>query len=66
MKTKSLVRITAAAAALMLVFAALPFSVIAAEVYPVNTPNGYNENDYQKVRVFLEITDPDGVKNGKN
>lgn len=59
-------RITAAATALMLVFAALPFSAIAAEAYPVKTSDGYNENDYQKVRVFLEITDPDGVKNGKN
>ena len=30
--------------------------------YP--TPEGYNDNDYQKLVTFLELENEDGVKNG--
>ena len=47
-------------AALMLVVM-LPLTA-SAETYP--TPEGYNDNDYQKLVTFLEIENGDGVKNG--
>ena len=29
------------------------------------TPDGYNDNDYQKLVTFLELVDENGVKNGE-
>ena len=52
---------------LALLTAALVLAVMlpltaSAETYP--TPEGYNDNDYQKLVTFLEIENEDGVKNG--
>ena len=47
-------------AALMLAVM-LPLTA-SAETYP--TPEGYNDNDYQKLVTFFEIENEDGVKNG--
>lgn len=47
------------------VFCCLPAFAVggAAPKYP--TPEGYSDNDYQKLAAFLEIADEDGVRNGE-
>lgn len=37
---------------------------VSVEPTAVETPKGYNVNDFQKLLAFLEIADADGVKNG--
>lgn len=40
------------------------FPTFPLEPTAVETPKGYNVNDFQKLLAFLEIADADGVKNG--
>lgn len=57
----------AAILALTLALSALPpLQAAEAAVEPAWTvPQGYNENDYNKLAAFLELADANGVKNGK-
>ncbi len=53
------------AAALTLVLLLTPlFSLAAGASAPASVPAGYNANDYNRLRAFLELTDENGVKNG--
>ncbi|MBQ1892507.1 MAG: hypothetical protein II155_00220 [Clostridia bacterium] len=44
------------------VLSALPISAVGVREY--DTPEGYNEHDYQKLLAFYETADENGVKNG--
>ena len=57
-------RIAALITAALLLVCMMPLSSLADGTrYP--TPDGYNENDYQKLVTFLELVDENGVKNGE-
>ena len=59
-------RIIAVIAAVMLLLAlALPGLAANSGAPKYATPQGYNENDYQKAVAFMETADADGVKNGQ-
>ena len=66
MKKRILAALTAAVFVLLSVCSALP--ALAKTEKPTarfDTPEGYNDNDYQKLVAFLETEDEDGVKNGE-
>ena len=63
MKKRMLALTVAFIMAVMNTVAALAVPSARSVKYP--TPEGYNENDYQKVVSFLEIEDENGVKNGE-
>ncbi len=57
--------------AMLLVLTALPTGILASAIASaqvvsddVVVPEGYNENDYLKLRAIFEIEDADGIKNG--
>ena len=57
-------RIAALITAALLLVCMMPLSSLADGTrYP--TPDGYNDNDYQKLVTFLELVDENGVKNGE-
>ena len=57
-------RIAALITVALLLVCMMPLSSLADGTrYP--TPDGYNENDYQKLVTFLELVDENGVKNGE-
>ena len=57
-------RIAALITAALLLVCMMPLSSLADGTrYP--TPDGYNDNDYQKLVTFLELVDGNGVKNGE-
>ena len=57
-------RIAALITAVLLLVCMMPLSSLADGTrYP--TPDGYNDNDYQKLVTFLELVDENGVKNGE-
>lgn len=59
-------RIIAVIAAVMLLLAhAIPGLALTGSAPKYATPQGYNENDYQKAVAFMETADGDGVKNGE-
>ncbi len=64
---KNLKKAFAALLAAVMAFTVLPFFGAYAEANAtgLKTPEGYNENDYQKLVSFLEKTDAQGVKNGE-
>lgn len=59
---KSLIALLTAAAFALAVFSAAPVSALFGTTYV--TPDGYCDNDYQKLVAFFETEDPFGVKNG--
>ncbi len=66
MKKRILAALTAAVFVLLSVCSALP--ALAKTEKPTarfDTPEGYNDNDYQKLVAFLELEDENGVKNGE-
>ena len=57
-------RIAALITAALLLVCMMPLSSLADGTrYP--TPDGYNENDYQKLVTFLELVDENGARNGE-
>ena len=65
MKTRIIAALTAVMM-LMLAVPALATEVTSVEPSPkYETPEGYNDNDYQKMVTFLEIEDENGIKNGE-
>lgn len=59
-------RLTAAlVAAMMTLMLALPAMATGSLALKHSTPDGYNDNDYQKIVAFLDIEDEEGVKNGE-
>ena len=65
MKKRVLAAIIAAVFAVLNVASALPVFALAESTTRYPTPEGYNDNDYQKLVAFLEQTDDEGVKNGE-
>lgn len=64
----------AALLAIVMAFTCITFSAqmlaaeaehAAAEAYELDVPQGYNANDYAKLRAFLEQEDENGIKNGQ-
>ncbi|MBR5713497.1 MAG: hypothetical protein IKX58_01725, partial [Clostridia bacterium] len=64
MKKRILAAVIAAVFAVLNVASALPVFALAESTMRYPTPEGYNDNDYQKLVAFLEQTDEEGVKNG--
>ncbi len=65
---KKNITVLAAALALVMVFALLPFSALKAgaktDEQTRTVPAGYNAHDYNECAAFLELTDAYGTKNG--
>ena len=64
MKKRILAAVIAAVFAVLNVALALPVFALDESTTRYPTPEGYNDNDYQKLVAFLEQTDDEGVKNG--
>lgn len=63
---KRILSVFAAALALVMAAACLPFSVLAKTAAPLWTvPEGYNAHDYDAMASFLETVDERGIKNGR-
>ena len=54
-----------AAALLMSAVSLMPQHAFAETTADFATPAGYNDNDYQKLVVFMETVNSSGVKNGE-
>ncbi|MBR5717668.1 MAG: leucine-rich repeat domain-containing protein, partial [Clostridia bacterium] len=65
MKKRVLAAVIAAVFAVLNVASALPVFALDESTTRYPTPEGYNDNDYQKLVAFLEQTDEEGVKNGE-
>ena len=65
MKKRVLAAVIAAVFAVLNVASALPVFALNESTTRYPTPEGYNDNDYQKLVAFLEQTDDEGVKNGE-